>query len=171
MRRRRLFLPAIIAAVTISTFIHFYNPLASQNMDTLLSKELSCMPRMRHFSNDGQMLSISKLQIDKKYECEWKDTQDEMRKTGASDEEINGVLKTAHRHFSYTSSDDCYTYGVPVKARRIWIKFKPVWIIDFRWGVGSENPKWGLTEPPSHVRALAIEGRKPYKKLGMQTCS
>jgi hypothetical protein len=78
------------------------------------------------------------------------------------------VLATARKHFS--QSINVFIYGVPVKAKRIWVRFQPVWVIKFGWGVGDDNPKTGLTEPPSHVRTLVIGGRKPYKQLGMCTC-
>jgi len=164
---------ALFAAFVLigAAALHYYNPLVSSDMNKLLSGDLEKMPGLRHPDPGMTMLHISHTQLMKKFEREWKDTEVEMKRTGASNDEIKGVLGSARLHFAYKGSAGDFIYGVPVSARRIWLRFRPVWIIDFRWGVGSENPKWGMTEPPGHVRALAIEGRKPYKILAMQTCS
>ena len=158
----------IVFSAAVAGFMHYYNPLAPAKIDDILSKELNGMPHLRHKGKSVGMLPISRAELMKKYERDWKETEVEIRKAGASKEELEGIMRTARKHFSGTIDGDSYMYGVPVRARRIWIKFKPIWIVDFRWGIGE---KGGFIESPDHVQAIAIDARKPYNQLGMASCN
>ena len=161
---------SLIVIAGTAAFIHYYNPFQPGDLDLFLSKELTRIPKLHSISQEG-MTHATHTQVLKKYDSQWKKIEDAMHESGASDTEVRGVITTARKHFSYIDDYSGFNYGVPVDAKRVWFRFKPIWIIKFRWGVGYEDPKTGLTEPPSHIRVLAIDAREPYKQLAMQTCS
>lgn len=160
-------LGVLVLLIAGTAFVRYYNPFAPANIDKLLSREAAKMPNVNFIDDVGMMMS-TRLLVTKKYEKWWRKLEDDMRGSGASDAEIRGVLATAHKHFSGGDIESGFIYGVPVKAKRVWVRFKPVWIIKFGWGLGYDGD--GMIEPPDHVRTLAIEARKPYRELAMQTC-
>jgi hypothetical protein len=168
-RPRVIVLIAVILATGAYSLIHYYNPFAPADIDEMLSLGPDKMELIA-FKDTGGMTQMTLAQVNRKYERNWRDLETLMRKTGASDEEVRGVLASVRKEFSFKGEYTDFIYGVPTGVRRIWHRFQPVWIINFHWGIGYEDPKGGLTESPSHVRTYAISGRKPFKVLGMRTC-
>lgn len=169
MKRKKIFAISVAFVVLIAAaFVHYYNPFA-RSVDSIISRQFATMRGAKLGQEEMMMTQLTNAQVNKKWSFRWKILEDEMRKKGASDAEIKGVIATAHKHFSSQSYDSSYTYGVPVGVTRVWYRFQPIWIIKFGWGMGSDN-QGDITEGPSHRRVLGISARKPYKLLGMQTC-
>ena len=168
MKRTLLFvLVGLVFLIALGAFVHYYNPFAPTDINKLLSREAGRMPSVKIIGNDSMMISTHHLVV-RKYANWWRKIEADMHKSGASDAEIRGVLATAHKHFAGGDDKSSFIYGVPIKAKRAWVRFRPVWIIKFGWGLGYEGE--GMIEPPDHVRSLAIEAHKPYRELAMQTC-
>jgi len=156
----------LVLLIAGAAFFHYYNPLAPTDSDELAAKKLGSMPALPSSVRFGEMTTgMTHLQVIEKYEDYWQKIEDDMHKSGVSDAEVRGVLATARREFG--GDDSGFIYGVPIKAERVWVRFKPVWVIKFGWGTGESS---FYTEPPGHVRTLVIERQRPYRQLGMATC-
>ncbi len=165
MKPNRLILLVIaVILVVLAATWRLYNPLAPSGVKALIDSELKEMPGAE-LDGGGMMMNVTYAQVMRKWESKWKDMERSVRRGAASESEAEGVLATARKHFG--SGDNEFFYGVPVQTKRIWYRFRPVWIIKFRWGIGSDG---GPTEPPSHIRTLGISGTKPHKLLAVSTC-
>ena len=172
---RRLF-PVILALCGVFLLLRIglwaYKPLTIPTAETLADREFAHACRLPGIKDWGMEIGKSgaKASLDRAQK-QWRALERDMRSSGTPKTEVEGVLRTARAHFGKPgSSADGFLYGVPVDAKRTWIRWKPVWVIRFGWGIGDASSDRGLTEPPSHKRVLVIDARKPFKILAMQTC-